>query len=35
MSAVATYKLSHLIARDPVTSPLRAPFTGYRGTGRC
>jgi len=31
MSAVATHKLSRLIARDPVTSPLRAPFTEYRG----
>jgi len=28
----ATHKLSRLIARDPVTSPLRAPFTEYRGT---
>lgn len=31
MSAVATHKLSRLIARDPVTSPLRAPFTAYQG----
>lgn len=30
--AVATHKLSRLIAKDPVTSPLRAPFTAYRGT---
>jgi hypothetical protein len=30
--AVATHKLSRLLARDPVTSPLRAPFTAYRGT---
>ena len=30
--AVATHKLSRLIAKDPVTSPLRAPFTSYRGT---
>jgi hypothetical protein len=31
MSAVATHKLSRLIAKDPVTSPLRAPFTRYQG----
>lgn len=29
--AVATHKLSRLIAKDPVTSPLRAPFTRYEG----
>ena len=32
LSAVATQKLSRLITRDAVTSPLRAPFTAYRGT---
>jgi len=32
LSAVATHKLSRLLAKDPVTSPLRAPFTEYRGT---
>jgi hypothetical protein len=32
LSAVATHKLSRLIAKDPVTSPLRAPFTVYQGT---
>ena len=32
MTTVATHKLSRLIAKDPVTSPLRAPFTAYRGT---
>ena len=26
---IATYKLSHLISSDRVTSPLRAPFTEY------
>lgn len=31
LSAVATHKLSRLITKDPVTSPLRAPFTVYRG----
>ena len=31
LSAVATHKLSRLIAKDPVTSPLRAPFTVYQG----
>lgn len=29
--SVATHKLSRLIAKDPVTSPLRAPFTTYEG----
>jgi hypothetical protein len=29
---VATAKLSRLIARDPVTSPFRAPFTRFEGT---
>jgi hypothetical protein len=31
-AAVATHTASRLLARDPVTSPLRAPFTRYRGT---
>jgi Protein of unknown function (DUF1360) len=31
LAAVATRKLSRLITRDPVTSPLRAPFTVYEG----
>ena len=31
LSAVATHKLSRLITKDPVTSPLRAPFTRYQG----
>lgn len=30
--AMATHKLSRLIAKDPVTSPLRAPFTHFAGT---
>ncbi|HZT65045.1 MAG TPA: DUF1360 domain-containing protein [Acidimicrobiales bacterium] len=30
---VATFKLSRLIARDKVTSFLRAPFTRYKGQG--
>jgi hypothetical protein len=29
LSALATYKLSRLLTKDPVTSPLRAPFTSY------
>ena len=29
---VATHKLSRLLAKDPVTSPLRAPFTRFAGT---
>lgn len=33
LSAFATHKLSRLLAKDPVTSPLRAPFTTYQGTG--
>jgi len=31
LCAVATHKLSRLISKDPVTSPLRAPFTVYDG----
>jgi hypothetical protein len=29
---VATHRISRTIAKDPVVSPLRAPFTTYRGT---
>jgi hypothetical protein len=29
---VATHKLARVIAKDPITSPLRAPFTTYDGT---
>ena len=29
--AGATHRLSRLVARDPVTSPLRAPFTVFEG----
>jgi uncharacterized protein DUF1360 len=29
---VATHRLSRMIAKDPVLSPLRAPFTTYEGT---
>ena len=32
LCAAATYKLSRLLAKDAVTSPLRAPFTSYQGT---
>src|SRR5208282_657631 len=32
LGAVATHKLSRLVTKDPVTSPLRAPFTVYRDT---
>jgi hypothetical protein len=31
LSALATHKLSRLVTKDPVTSPLRAPFTVFRG----
>jgi hypothetical protein len=30
--SIATHRLSRTIAKDPVTSPLRAPFTSYQGT---
>ncbi len=30
---VGTHKLSRTISKDAVTSPLRAPFTRYHGTG--
>lgn len=30
---IGTHKLSRTISKDAVTSPLRAPFTRYRGTG--
>ena len=30
--SVATHRLSRILAKDPVTSPLRAPFTRYTGT---
>jgi hypothetical protein len=29
---VATHRLSRTIAKDPITSPVRAPFTEYEGT---
>ena len=32
LAAAATHKLSRLLTRDPVTSPLRAPFASYEGT---
>lgn len=31
LSAAATHKLSRVLAKDPVTSPLRAPFTRFQG----
>jgi hypothetical protein len=33
MLTLATQRLSRLITKDPVTSPLRAPFADYQGTG--
>jgi hypothetical protein len=30
--SVATHRLSRTLAKDPVTSPLRAPFTTFAGT---
>ncbi|MFI8461852.1 DUF1360 domain-containing protein [Kitasatospora sp. NPDC085464] len=32
LSALATHQLGRLVAKDPVTSPLRAPFTRFEGT---
>lgn len=32
LMTVTTHKAARLIAKDPVTSPLRAPFTRYKGT---
>jgi hypothetical protein len=29
---VATFRLARRLAKDPVTSPIRAPFTAYQGT---
>lgn len=29
--SVATHKIARLLAKDPVTSPLRAPFTRFEG----
>ena len=29
---IATHRLARTIAKDPVTSPFRAPFTSYAGT---
>ncbi len=31
LAAVATHKISRTVAKAPVTSPLRAPFTRYKG----
>jgi hypothetical protein len=32
LTSVATHKVARLIAKDPVTSPLRAPFVRFKGT---
>ncbi|MFB8201678.1 DUF1360 domain-containing protein [Kitasatospora purpeofusca] len=32
LNTLATHQLSRLLAKDPVTSPLRAPFTRFEGT---
>ncbi|MBR7828028.1 DUF1360 domain-containing protein [Actinospica sp. MGRD01-02] len=32
VGAAATHTLSRIVSRDPVTSPLRAPFTRFEGT---
>ncbi|TYB52168.1 DUF1360 domain-containing protein [Nonomuraea sp. PA05] len=33
LMAACTHKVSRRLAKDPVTSPLRAPFTKYEGQG--
>jgi hypothetical protein len=33
LMAACTHKVSRRMAKDPVTSPLRAPFTRYEGQG--
>ncbi|TMR07809.1 DUF1360 domain-containing protein [Nonomuraea turkmeniaca] len=33
LMAACTHKVSRRLAKDPVTSPLRAPFTRYEGEG--
>ncbi|TDE56739.1 DUF1360 domain-containing protein [Nonomuraea mesophila] len=33
LMAACTHKVSRRLAKDPVTSPLRAPFTRYKGGG--
>jgi hypothetical protein len=33
LTGVATHKLTRIISKDSVTSPLRAPFTRYRAPG--
>ncbi|MGR6915160.1 DUF1360 domain-containing protein [[Actinomadura] parvosata] len=33
LMAACTHKVSRRLAKDPVTSPLRAPFTQYEGQG--
>ena len=33
LASVATHRLSRLISKDSVTSPIRAPFTRFKGTG--
>ncbi|OBK26665.1 DUF1360 domain-containing protein [Mycobacterium asiaticum] len=33
MLTLGTHKLSRTLSKDSVTSPLRAPFTRYKGTG--
>ena len=32
-TAVATYRMARVLAKSPVTSPLRAPFTRFGGVG--
>lgn len=32
LTAVATHRVTRLLSKDPVTSPLRAPFTRFSGT---
>src|ERR1700757_3298913 len=32
LMSFATHKIARLVAKDPVTSPVRAPFTRFSGT---
>jgi len=32
LMTIATHRIARTIAKDPVTSPLRAPFTRFKGT---
>src|SRR4051794_10334552 len=33
LTGIATHKISRIVSKDSVTSPLRAPFTRYKSPG--